>query len=86
MPEKYFFEKISLLVTHYNRSRSLERLLQSFENINCSFGDIGVSDDRSKPEHIEKIKELQKLHTFRLLTTLLNKGLGNIISKKYMDK
>jgi glycosyltransferase involved in cell wall biosynthesis len=75
------FKDITLLVTHYNRSSSLERLLRSFVAINCSFGDIVVSDDGSKPEHIEQLKVLQQELSFRLVTTPVNKGLGNNINK-----
>lgn len=75
------FHKVSLLITHYNRSRSLERLLQSFENIQCSFGEIIVSDDGSKPEHLAFIEQLRDRFNFTLVTTPVNKGLGNNINK-----
>ncbi|SKA17054.1 glycosyltransferase family 2 protein [Sediminibacterium ginsengisoli] len=75
------FPDITLLVTHYNRSSSLERLLRSFVNIGCEFGGIVVSDDGSKTEHIEKLMALQKELHFRLITTPVNKGLGNNLNK-----
>ena len=81
MPENSRFENVTLLITHYNRSSSLERLLQAFRQLNCSFGDIVVSDDGSKPEHIEKMQRLQDQYPFRLVTTPVNKGLGNNINK-----
>jgi glycosyltransferase involved in cell wall biosynthesis len=59
----------------------LERLLRSFEQINCSFGDIVVSDDGSKPEHILVVKALAEELGFRLVTTQANAGLGNNINK-----
>src|SRR5688572_15299793 len=77
----YYFKGVTLMVTHYNRSRSLERLLNSFKNLNCTFEDIVVSDDGSKPEHQEYIKSLHNMFTFRLITTEKNKGLGNNINK-----
>ena len=77
----YIFKDVTLLVTHYNRSRSLERLLNSFKNLNCTFEDIVVSDDGSKPEHQEYLKSLEKSLSFRLITTEKNKGLGNNINK-----
>lgn len=80
-PSAYTFKDVTLLITHYNRSRSLERLLQSFQNLNCTFGDIVVSDDGSKPEHLEYINTLVKNMPFRLITTEKNKGLGNNINK-----
>lgn len=78
---KYIFDNVTLLITHYNRSRSLERLLNAFEALDCSFGGIVVSDDGSKPEHQEYIKQLQQTKNFTLVTTPKNKGLGNNINK-----
>lgn len=81
MANTYHFSDVTLLVTHYNRSRSLERLLYSFKNLGVSFGDIVVSDDGSKPEHLGYLKSLQDKLSFRLVTTEKNKGLGNNINK-----
>jgi len=75
------FPTVTLLVTHYNRSQSLERLLQAFQKQEIEFGDIVVSDDGSKPEHQDRLKEIAPLHNFRLITTPKNKGLGNNINK-----
>jgi glycosyltransferase involved in cell wall biosynthesis len=75
------FSKITLLVTHYNRSASLERLLRAFTEQEIIWGDIVVSDDGSKPEHLERLKLLQSAYPFRLITTPVNKGLGNNINK-----
>jgi len=75
------FTTTTLLVTHYNRSQSLERLLKAFADQGIGFGDIVVSDDGSKPEHLEKLKQLQTTFPFRLITTPVNKGLGNNINK-----
>jgi glycosyltransferase involved in cell wall biosynthesis len=77
----YHFKDVTLLVTHYNRSSSLARLLKAFSDINCSFGNIVVSDDGSKKEHLEKVQQLQDEYNFRLITTPVNKGLGNNINK-----
>lgn len=77
----YYFKEVTVLITHYNRSGSLERLLSAFARENCKFGDVVVSDDASKPEHLEKIKDLQKNYYFRLITTEKNGGLGNNINK-----
>ena len=76
-----YFEEVTLLITHYNRSGSLERLLQTFVNQGISFGSIVVSDDGSKPEHLERLQSLQPVYNFRLITTPVNKGLGNNINK-----
>ncbi|MCJ8211829.1 glycosyltransferase [Mucilaginibacter sp. RS28] len=77
----HYFPEVTLLVTHYNRSRSLERLLQTFKEQQLTFGDIVVSDDGSKPEHQEYLKALQQQYQFSLITTPVNKGLGNNINK-----
>jgi glycosyltransferase involved in cell wall biosynthesis len=72
---------VTLLITHYNRSSSLERLLISFKNLGIQFYDIVVSDDGSKLEHLNKLLELQDEWKFNLVTTPSNKGLGNNINK-----
>jgi glycosyltransferase involved in cell wall biosynthesis len=77
----YHFPTVSLLVTHYNRSSSLERLLTAFKDLECHFGEIVVSDDGSKPEHLEYINTLKDKFRFTLVTTPTNKGLGNNINK-----
>jgi len=79
--KKAFFADVTLLVTHYNRSSSLERLLQTFINQDIKFGGIVVSDDGSKPEHLERLNSLKDRLNFRLITTPKNKGLGNNINK-----
>ncbi|GAA4316058.1 hypothetical protein GCM10023149_12900 [Mucilaginibacter gynuensis] len=81
MSQDLHFDNVTLLVTHYNRSRSLERLLTTFSEQGFVFGDIVVSDDGSKPEHLERLIELEKELNYRLITTLKNKGLGNNINK-----
>jgi glycosyltransferase involved in cell wall biosynthesis len=75
------FENVTLLITHYNRSGSLNRLLKSYADLACSFGDIVVSDDGSNTEHLKKLKELKGIYSFNLVTTEKNKGLGNNINK-----
>mgnify|MGYP001035616234 CR=1 FL=1 len=77
----YSFEDITLLVTHYNRSSSLERLLKSFKDLGFCFGEIVVSDDGSRIEHLDKVKSLVAEFNARLITTSVNKGLGNNINK-----
>ncbi len=81
MPVPTQFSAITLLVTHYNRSQSLQRLLQAFQNQQIVFGDIVVSDDGSKSEHINKLQQLSNQYNFRLVITAKNKGLGNNINK-----
>lgn len=77
----YHFPDVTLLVTHYNRSLSLQRLLTHFEQLNCSFGAIVVSDDGSKAEHQPLLQQLQKQYNLSLITTPKNQGLGNNINK-----
>ncbi len=77
----YNFSGVTLLITHYNRSSSLERLLSTFQKLDCRFEDIVVSDDASKPEHLEKVKAMQRIYNYRLITTPVNKGHGNCINK-----
>ncbi len=81
MGAPYSFTGITLLITHYNRSSSLERLLAAFRRLDCKFGDIVVSDDASKPEHLDKLKEMQLEYKYRLITTPVNKGHGHSINK-----
>ena len=81
MKKEFTFNGVTLLVTHYNRSQSLEQLLKSFAELECRFEDIVVSDDGSKPEHIAYLQSLQAQFNFRLITTPKNRGLGNNINK-----
>lgn len=75
------FPTVTLLVTHYNRSKSLERLLAAFADLDIAFGDIVVSDDGSKPEHLSALKVMQQVYDFNLVTTPVNRGLGNNLNK-----
>ena len=77
----HIFPDTTLLITHYNRSESLERLLTAFEKLNCTFGAIVVSDDGSRPEHLNKIRQLKNQFSIQLITAEVNKGLGNNINK-----
>ncbi|WP_423145928.1 glycosyltransferase family A protein [Rubrolithibacter danxiaensis] len=76
----YIFEDVTLLITHYNRSNSLERLLSTITQ-SCKFHEIIVSDDSSNENHLSKLKDLQCKYSFRLLLSDSNKGLGNNINK-----
>lgn len=81
MSAKYQFDRVTMLVTHYNRSKSLEHLLKRCAEENLGFDEIVVSDDGSKPAHLEYVKQLQAKYGFKLITTPVNKGLGNNINK-----
>lgn len=80
MTNTTYFENVSLLITHFNRSRSLERLLSELRNQRISFGETIVSDGGSRPEHLNAIYKLQSTFNLTLLTTPENKGLGNSIN------
>ena len=82
MDKKYYFEDVALLITHYNRSKSLERLLESLREQRCFFEEIVVSDDCSNAEHRAYIEEnLVPRFGFRFLTVPRNGGLGQNINK-----
>lgn len=75
------YQQIGVLITHYNRSKSLERLLSSLIQLNLAFNEIVVSDDGSQPVHLKELERLQAIYHFKLVTTPTNKGLGNNINK-----
>ena len=77
----YNFRGVTLLVTHYNRNKSLNRLLSTFRDLKCSFEEIVVSDDGSKPEHLKALHDLKEEFKFKLITTPKNRGLGHNINK-----
>ena len=70
----FSFPGVTLLITHYNRSSSLDRLLKSFRELNCKFDEIVVADDASKQQHLDRLQELQSVYDFRLVTTPVNGG------------
>jgi glycosyltransferase involved in cell wall biosynthesis len=76
-----YFKDLTLLITHYNRSSSLARLLASLEGINCTFKDIVVSDDGSNETHLRSISELQAKYPFRLISSPENRGLAHNMNK-----
>lgn len=75
------FPEVSLLITHYNRSRSLENLLMQLKRLELTFGDVVVSDDGSNHEHHKKVQHLQQKYPFTLIRSEKNRGLGNNINK-----
>lgn len=81
MQTSYHFKGLTLLITHYNRSESLRRLLKSLKDGNYAFEHIIVSDDGSEPEHVEQLKEIQKEYDFQLLLAARNGGLGKNLNK-----
>ena len=77
----YYLPSVALLITHYNRSQSLARLLSNFKQLDVQFGQVVVSDDGSDSFHLNSILALQEHYNFELVTTKTNKGLGNNINK-----
>lgn len=75
------FPSVTLLITHYNRSLSLEQLLRVFHEQQIIFARIVVSDDGSNQQHTDRLKLLQRQYGFLLVTTPINKGLGNNLNK-----
>lgn len=81
VPNEMYFKNITLLVTHFNRSSSLSRLLEAIAKLNVRFGEIVISDDCSSDMHLQKLIELQKIYNYKLITSPANKGLPNNINK-----
>ncbi|UFH54288.1 glycosyltransferase [Spirosoma sp. KNUC1025] len=77
----YIFNEVTLLITNYNRSLSLENLLKTLQKINCQFSDIIVADDGSESRHLDRIVRLQQSYSFRLLPSPYNKGAGHNMNK-----
>jgi glycosyltransferase involved in cell wall biosynthesis len=75
------FGNVSLLITHYNRSQSLQRLLHAFDTLKVSFAEIIISDDCSKTTHLSELRKLAKQFPCKLITTPQNGGLGHNINK-----
>ena len=84
MNNSHLFEKVSLLITHYNRSSSLERLLKTFKDQKISFKEIVVSDDASMALHHQRLTELSEEYQFTLVSANVNGGLGNNLNKGQM--
>jgi glycosyltransferase involved in cell wall biosynthesis len=81
MSASFTFPDTTLLITHYNRSSSLERLLSSFKDLNCEFGEIVISDDGSGTEQLDKLKSIQSRYKFRLVTSPKNMGFPHNFNK-----
>lgn len=82
--DRHIYKGVTLLITHYNRSQSLERLLHAFRNLNVVFDEIIVSDDCSAASHLEYVKAIKQEYQFTLVTAPVNKGLANNLNKGQM--
>lgn len=76
-----YFQDVTLLITHYNRSNSLMKLLSQMEKEGCIFKAVIVSDDCSSEEHLSHVRQLQARFNFELITAEVNGGLGRNINK-----
>ncbi|WP_207536148.1 glycosyltransferase family A protein [Desertivirga arenae] len=76
-----YFSQITLLITHYNRSSSLNRLLATLKELDIFFAEIIVSDDGSDALHLKELRQFQATYKFSLITAEKNSGLGNNINK-----
>lgn len=75
------FKDVTLLITHYNRSKSLERLLMSIMELQIIFDEIIVSDDCSDLFHLKYIERIRPEFGFKLITAKQNGGLANNLNK-----
>jgi len=71
---------VTLLITHFNRSESLLRLLSTMNKHQVTFDEIIVADGGSKKEHMDHVLSIQPQFGFTLLTSPSNLGLGNTIN------
>lgn len=78
---QHIFDDVTLLITHYNRSNSLERLLSAFENQRIRFQQIIVSDDCSDQFHLGNLQQFKEKYGIRLVATGKNGGLANNLNK-----
>jgi glycosyltransferase involved in cell wall biosynthesis len=75
------FDDVTLLITHYNRSSSVKRLLETLQNQQIRFAAIVVSDDGSQRQHLQQLQSLALIHEFQLVTSERNYGLGHNLNK-----
>lgn len=76
-----FFEDVTLLVTHYNRSCSVKRLLEAIKSQQIRFGAIIISDDGSQSHHLKQLQDLAPIYGFQLVESARNHGLGHNLNK-----
>ena len=75
------FENTTLLITHYNRSASLVKLLKALNDYKILFKEIIISDDSSHQEHLDAIRSVHSTYNFTLLESKTNGGLGYNLNK-----
>ncbi|RXK87123.1 glycosyltransferase family 2 protein [Filimonas effusa] len=77
----HIYKDVTLLITHYNRPHSLERLLRSLQQAGIGFEEIIVSDDASDEQHFPLLQALQLQYKFTIIPGQVNKGLGHNLNK-----
>ena len=77
----HIYKDVTLLITHYNRPHSLERLLRSLQQAGIDFEETIVSDDASDKQHYTLLLELQSRYKFTIIPGQVNKGLGHNLNK-----
>lgn len=75
------FPDVTVLITHYNRPASLERLLDGLLKLGCTFDRIVVSDDASSAPEQLHLDKLASRFGLTLARTEQNGGLGNNLNK-----
>lgn len=75
------YKDVTLLITHYNRPCSLDRLLHSLQKAGISFEEIIVSDDASQQPCYRQLLTLQSKYNFTIVPGSINKGLGHNLNK-----
>ena len=76
-----WYKDVTLLITHYNRTVSLERLLRSFQKLEISFAATVVADDGSNASQLQQLTALQQKYGFQLVTAEKNSGLAANINR-----
>ncbi|MGI4734121.1 MAG: glycosyltransferase family 2 protein [Janthinobacterium lividum] len=75
------FNDVTLLITHYNRSCSVKRLLETLQNQNIRFAATIIADDGSQRQHVQRLQSLAPVYGFQLVTSEQNYGLGHNLNK-----
>jgi hypothetical protein len=75
------FDDVTLLITHYNRSGSVQRLLETLLAQQLRFAAIVVADDGSLPAHRQRLERLVPVYGLQLVASARNYGLGHNLNQ-----
>ncbi|MGI4736141.1 MAG: glycosyltransferase family 2 protein [Janthinobacterium lividum] len=75
------FDDVTLLITHYNRSGSVQRLLETLLAQQLRFAAIVVADDGSLPAHRQRLEHLAPVYGLQLVASARNYGLGHNLNQ-----